>query len=157
MAAVSFSTVAQPDPDPGDVLLIEVPARVVAALSDKKRVPVNVTLNGIRYRSTIAVYGGKFYLPARKEIREAAKLVPGRRARVSLELDTAPRTVEVPADLARALTTTKLRAAFDGFSFSHRREFAESVTSAKRSETRAARIQKIVAQVRAKAKAVSPK
>ena len=69
MAAVSFSTVVQPDPDPGDVLLIEVPARVVAALSDKKRVPVNVTLNGVRYRSTIAVYGGKFYLPARKDIR----------------------------------------------------------------------------------------
>ena len=95
MAAVSFSTVAQPDPDPGDVLLIEVPARVVAALSDKKRVPVNVTLNGVRYRSTIAVYGGKFYLPARKEVREAAKLAPGKRAHVTLEADTAARTVMV--------------------------------------------------------------
>ena len=59
MAAVSFSTVAQPDPDPGDVLLIEVPAGIVAALGGKKRVPVNVTLNGVSYRSTIAVYGGK--------------------------------------------------------------------------------------------------
>jgi len=55
---VSFSTIVQPDPD--GVLIIEVPARVMAALSDKKRVPVNVTLNGVVYRSTIAVYGGKF-------------------------------------------------------------------------------------------------
>ena len=155
MTAVSFSTTAQPNP--GGVLLIEIPETVVRKLGAGKRVPVRVTLNGAKYRSTIAVYGDRYYLPARKEIREAAKLVPGRRARVSLEVDTAPRTVEVPADLARALTTTKLRAAFDGFSFSHRREFVESVTSAKRPETRAARIQKIVIQVRAKAKAVSPK
>jgi len=147
--AVSFSTVARPDPDPGDVLLIEVPARVVAALSDKKRVPVNVTLNGVRYRSTIAVYGGKFYLPARKEIREAAKLAPGKRAHVRLETDTAERTVMVPSDLARALSSAKKRPAFDALSFTRRKEHVEAVTGAKRPETRAARIAKVVSSLRA--------
>jgi len=147
--AVSFSTVAQPDPDPGDVLLIEVPARVVAALSDKKRVPVNVTLNGVRYRSTIAVYGGKFYLPARKEIRDAAKLAPGKRAHVTLETDTAERTVMVPSDLARALSSAKRRPAFDALSFTRRKEHVEAVTGAKRPETRAARIAKVVSSLRA--------
>jgi len=147
--AVSFSTVAQPDPDPGDVLLIEVPARVVAALSDKKRVPVNVTLNGVRYRSTIAVYGGKFYLPARREIREAAKLAPGKRAHVTLETDTAERTVMVPSDLARALSSAKKRPAFDALSFTRRKEHVEAVTGAKRPETRVARIAKVVASLRA--------
>jgi len=149
VAAVSFSTVAQPDPDPGDVLLIEVPARVVAALSDKKRVPVNVTLNGVRYRSTIAVYGGKFYLPARKEVREAAKLAPGKRAHVTLEADTAIRTVMVPSDLARALSVAKKRPAFDALSFTRRKEHVEAVTGAKRPETRVARIAKVVASLRA--------
>ena len=149
MVAVSFSTVAQPDPDPGDVLLIEVPARVVAALSDKKRVPVNVTLNGVRYRSTIAVYGGKFYLPARKEIRDAAKLAPGKRAHVTLEADTAIRTVMVPSDLARALSSAKKRPAFDALSFTRRKEHVEAVTGAKRPETRVARIAKVVASLRA--------
>jgi hypothetical protein len=147
--AVSFSTVARPDPDPGDVLLIEVPARVVAALSDKKRVPVNVTLNGVRYRSTIAVYGGKFYLPARKEIREAAKLAPGKRAHVTLETDAAERTVMVPSDLARALSSAKKRPAFDALSFTHRKEHVEAVTGAKRPETRAVRIAKVVSSLRA--------
>jgi len=147
--AVSFSTVARPDPDPGDVLLIEVPARVVAALSDKKRVPVNVTLNGVRYRSTIAVYGGKFYLPARKEIRDAAKLAPGKRAHVTLETDTAERTVMVPSDLARALSSAKKRPAFDALSFTHRKEHVEAVTGAKRPETRAVRIAKVVSSLRA--------
>src|SRR5439155_373619 len=85
------------------------------------------------------------YLPARKEICEKAKLVPGGRARVSLEVDAAPRTVKVPADLAGALAAAKLRSGFDAFSFSHRKEFVDWITSAKRAETRAARIPKVVA------------
>ena len=150
MTFASFTTIAQPNP--GGVLLVEIPEAVVKKLGAGKRVPVRVTLNGAKYRSTIAVYGGRYYLPARKEVRDAAKLVVGGRAKVSLEVDTAPRTVEVPTDLARALSAAKLRAAFEAFSFSHRREFAESVTSAKRPDTRVARIKKIVAQVRAKAR-----
>jgi hypothetical protein len=138
---VSFSTIVQPDAD--GVLLIEVPAPVMAALSEKKRIPVNVTLNGISYRSTIAVYGGKFYVPARKEIREAAKLAAGKRAHVTLEADTAARTVMVPSDLAKALASEKLRPAFDALTFTRRREHVASVTEAKRPETRAARGAKV--------------
>jgi bacteriocin resistance YdeI/OmpD-like protein/uncharacterized protein DUF1905 len=153
MTAVSFTTIAQPNP--GGVLLVEIPETVVKKLGAGKRVPVRVTLNGAKYRSTIAVYGNRYYLPARKEVREAAKLVPGGRARVSLEVDAAPRTVTVPADLARALSAAKLRPSFDAFSFTHRREFVEWIRSAKRAETRSARIPKVVAQVRAKAGAAS--
>ena len=153
MTAVSFTTIAQPNP--GGVLFVEIPETAVKKLGAGKRVPVRVTLNGAKYRSTIAVYGSRYYLPARKEIRDAAQLVVGGRARVSLEVDTAPRTVKVPADLARALSAAKIRSGFDAFSFSHRKEFVEWVTSAKRAETRAARIPKVVARVRAKAKAVS--
>ena len=155
MTAVSFTTIAQPNP--GGVLLVEIPEAVVKKLGAGKRVPVRVTLSGATYRSTIPVYGGRYYVPARKEVRDAAKLAVGGRARVSLEVDTAPRTVGLPADLARALSTAKLRSGFDAFSFSHRREFVEWVTSAKRAETRAARIPKVVAQVRAKARATSTK
>ena len=155
MTAVSFTTIAQPNP--GGVLLVEIPEAVVKKLGAGKRVPVRVTLNGAQYRSTIAVYGGRYYLPARKEVRDAANLVVGGRAKVSLEVDTAPRTVVVPADLARALSAAKLRSGFDAFSFSHRKEFVEWVTSAKRAETRSARIPKVVLQVRAKARAASAK
>jgi len=147
VTAVSFTTVARPNPD--GVLLVEVPARVVAALGEKKRVPVTVTLNRVSYRSTIAVYGGRFYLPARREIREAAKLVAGKRAHVTLEADTAARTVAVPSDLGRALASAKLRRAFDALSFTRRREHVEAVTGAKRPETRSARIAKVVTALRA--------
>jgi hypothetical protein len=135
-------------PDPDGVLVIEVPAHVMAALSEKKRIPVNVTLNGISYRSTIAVYGGKFYVPARKEIREAAKLAAGKRAHVTLEADTAGRTVMVPSDLARALAAAKLRPEFDALSFTRRREHVAAVTDAKRPETRVARIERMVKALR---------
>ena len=127
MAAVSFTTIAQPNP--GGVLFVEIPETIVKKLGAGKRVPVRVTLNGAKYRSTIAVYGNRYYLPARREVRDVAKLVPGGLARVSLELDTAPRTVIVPADLARALTAARLRPAFDGFSFSHRRTRPSSGSS----------------------------
>ena len=155
MTAISFTTIARPNP--GGVLLVEIPEAVVKKLGAGKRVPVRVTLNGAKYRSTIAVYGGRYYLPARKEIRDAAKLVVGGRAKVSLEVDTASRTVEVPADLAQALSAAKLRADFDAMSFSQRREFVEWIGSAKRAGTRSARIPKILAQVRARASAVSTK
>ena len=146
MPPVSFSTIVQPDPD--GVLLVEVPAHVMAALSEKKRIPVNVTLNGISYRSTIAVYGGKFYVPARREIREAAKLAAGKRAHVTLEADTAARTVMVPSDLAKALASEKLRPAFDALSFTRRKEHVASVTEAKRPETRVERVAKVVKSLR---------
>lgn len=71
MTAVSFSTI--PQPNPGGVVLIEIPETVVTELGAGKRVPVRVTLNGAKYRSTIAVYGNRYYLRARKEIRAKAK------------------------------------------------------------------------------------
>jgi uncharacterized protein YdeI (YjbR/CyaY-like superfamily) len=68
---------------------------------------------------------------------------------VTLEADTAARTVAVPSDLARALASAKLRATFEALSFTRRREHVESVTGAKRPETRVARIAKVVAALRA--------
>jgi uncharacterized protein YdeI (YjbR/CyaY-like superfamily) len=67
---------------------------------------------------------------------------------VSLEVDTAPRTVAVPADLARALDATTVRPAFEALSYSHRKEIVDAIAAAKRPETRSRRIAKAVAEVR---------
>lgn len=49
--------------------------------------------------------------------------------------------IVVPEDLAAALKkNAKARAAFDGFSYSHRKEYVEWITEAKRPETRAKRL-----------------
>jgi hypothetical protein len=72
-------------------LFIEIPPHVIAALGAKKRPPVRVTLNGdYTYRSTVAVYGGRHYLPIRREIREAVGLAPGMSVDVALALDEDP-------------------------------------------------------------------
>lgn len=145
---LAFTAVAQQDP--GGALLVEVPGKIVQDLGGKRRVPVNVTLNGVAYRSTIAVVGGRFYLPARKEIRAAAKLVAGTPLRVTIETDTAPRVVTLPPDLAIALKAGGGTDAFRRMSYSHQREHVDSVQEAKRPETRDNRIAKVVAAALAK-------
>ncbi len=54
--------------------------------------------------------------------------------------------VDVPDELAAALKkNAKARATFEGFSPSHRREYVEWITEAKREQTRARRIAQAVA------------
>jgi hypothetical protein len=132
-----------------DRLFVEVPAAVVAALGPRRRPPLVIEVNGYRYRSTPAVYGGRTYLGFRKEIREAAGLIAGLRVPVSLELDEQPREVTVPGDLEEALRADPTaEAAFAALPFTHRKEYVEWVESAKRAETRRRRIERAVAILR---------
>ena len=85
---------------------IEVPESVVTALGGGKRPPVLVTINGYAYRSTIAPYGGVHLLPVSAEVRAGAGIAAGDPVTVAVELDTAKREVEVPADLAAALAAS---------------------------------------------------
>ena len=50
----------------------------------RARPPVDVTINGHTWPSTVAVYGGRFYLPLRREVREAADIAPGDTVTVTL-------------------------------------------------------------------------
>jgi hypothetical protein len=124
---------------------IEVPPEVVEGLGGGGRPAVVATLNGYTYRSTLGVMGGRTMLPVSGEHRGAAGLTAGEEVEVDLALDTEPRTVEVPAELATALEGRPgARAAFDALPPSARKEHARQVTSAKAPETRARRIAKIV-------------
>lgn len=128
---------------------IEVPPDVVEGLAGGKRPPVNVTVNGFSYRSTIGVMGGKFLIPFSSDKRAATGLAGGDAIEVELTLDTAPRTVEVPDDLAAALEAAAVRSAFDALSPSARKAHALAVESAKAPETRARRIHAIVSALTA--------
>jgi len=115
-------------------LFIVVSPEAVTALSEKKRPPVRVTLNGgYTYRPTIAVPGGRYYLPVRSEIREACGLTPDMSVEVTVALDEEPRQVEVPGDLAAAFVgDQEAQDAFDRPSFTRRREYVDWVAGAKR-------------------------
>lgn len=133
-----------------DAMGIEVPPVIVEGLGQGKRPKVSVTLKGYTYRSTVSVMSGKFMLPLAKIHREAAGVTGGDKVEVTLELDTAPREVEVPKDLAAALRKAGARAAFDKLAFTHRKEHVRSIEEAKAPETRVRRIEKAVAMVVAK-------
>jgi uncharacterized protein YdeI (YjbR/CyaY-like superfamily) len=97
------------------------------------------------------VYGGKSYVGVRRSHREAAKLAPGQRVRVVIELDEAPRTVTPPKELAAVLAKDKnARAAWEALSFTHQREHAEAIEDAKKPETRARRVEKTIAMLKKK-------
>ena len=123
---------------------LPVPAEAVATLDSGKRPKVKVSLNDYTYRSTVAAYGEVFMLPLSKEHRDAAGVKAGDEVEVMLELDTEPRTVEVPDDLAKALEEGGVTAVFDALAPSKRKEHVRQVTSAKAEETRQRRIAKIV-------------
>ena len=127
---------------------LQVPADVVEALNAGKRAPVVVTVGGYSYRTTVAPYGGAYYVPLAAEHREAAGVAAEQEVEVSIELDTAPREVAMPDDLAAAMDEES-QAAYDRLSFTHRKEWVRWVEEAKKPETRTARIEKTVAGLKA--------
>jgi uncharacterized protein YdeI (YjbR/CyaY-like superfamily) len=93
--------------------------------------------------------GGETWVGVSALHREGAGVAAGDRIDVDLELDTAPRVVEVPPDLAAALDATpEARRTFDGLSYSNRSWHVLQVTSAKTDETRARRIARSVEALR---------
>ena len=127
--------------------VVELPLNV-PALFGAKRPPVRGTINGTPFRSTIAVYGGRYLLGLNREVRDAAGGVgAGDTVVIELERDDEERTVEVPDDL-RAALDADLLAFFDSLSFTHRREYVEWIEEAKREETRRRRVEKAVELLR---------
>ncbi|HLY25434.1 MAG TPA: YdeI/OmpD-associated family protein [Aggregatilineales bacterium] len=127
---------------------IEVPPEVIAALGSSKKPPVVISVAGYTYRNTVAVMDGRYMVSLSKANREAAGVRGGQTVEVTIELDEAPRSVEVPEDLAAALDAKAgAKAAFDVLAFSKRKEFVRQVEDAKSPETRARRIAGIVAKL----------
>lgn len=106
------------------------------------RAPVQVTVNGYMYRSTIAFMGGMVFIPLRKSNREAAGLEGGEVLEVRLDLDAEERDVTPPDDFLEALKS--MPPAFERWgelSFTHKREHVEALEGAKKPETRQRRLE----------------
>ena len=123
-----------------------VPPEVVEALGAGRKPPVTVTVGGHTYRSSIGSMSGRSLLPLNAENRAAAGLATGDTVEVDVELDEAPRTAEVPADLATALDAEPVaRARFDASSYSTQRRLVLAVEGAKAEATRQRRVDSTVA------------
>jgi hypothetical protein len=108
-----------------------------------------VTINGYTYRNTVAVLGGAFMVGVSAENRLGAGVNGGGEVDVEIELDTAPREVSVPPDLAAALDADPAaRRTFDGLSYSLKSWHVLQATGAKADETRKRRIARSVEVLR---------
>lgn len=128
---------------------IEIPEEVIEGLGAGKRPPVNVTVNGYSYRSTVAVMGGSYWVGVNSEHRAKSGLEAGDEIEVVLEVDKAPREVEVPEDFAAALDAEpEARKTFEALSNSNKGWHVLQVTGAKQEETRQRRIARSVATLK---------
>ena len=115
--------------------------QVAAVGEGAKRFPVVATVEGYTWRTTVTRMRGEFLLGLNATVREGAGVEAGDTVAVELELDTAPREVDIPDALAAALHgDPAARAAFDALSYTHRKEYARWVEEAKREETRQRRV-----------------
>lgn len=127
-----------------------VPDEVVEGLGGGRRPKVAATVAGHTWRTSIAAMGGRFLLGASAAVREAAGIAAGETHTVTVVLDDAPRTVEVPEDLAAALAADADAArAWEALTYSAQRRHAEAVLAAKKPETRARRVDSVLASLRA--------
>jgi hypothetical protein len=126
---------------------VEVPFDVEQAFG-RKRMPIVVTVNGVKYRTTVSVYGGRYFFPMRREIREQAGVEANGRVRLTVEPDVSPRVIEAPSDLQKALRSEpRAHTRWKAWSYTHRKEVVDWVTSAKRPETRERRVAKAIAML----------
>lgn len=124
---------------------IQVPDEIIEKLGAGKRPPVKVTINGYTYRNTVAVMGGAFMVSVSAGVREQSGVNGGDMIKVTLELDTEPREVEVPAALQKLLAKNKAaRTFFDSLSNSNKKRFIIPIEQAKTAETKNRRIQKAI-------------
>jgi hypothetical protein len=118
---------------------------VAASLGLKQHSRVRGTIAGTPYRSSIARYGGVTYLGVHKATVEKGGLAIGDSVEVTIELDTEPREIDIPAELQSALeANAKAKTAWDALSPSHKREQARAVADAKKPATKARRIEKTI-------------
>jgi hypothetical protein len=128
---------------------VDVPERVSKAFGRRGSVPVEATLHEHTFRVTLVPRGGgQHRLLINGEMRKAAGVDTGDTVHIALRIDTKPRDISVPEDLREALRAVSgAGKAFDGLAPSHRKELLRWVLDAKRPETRARRIRRVIERV----------
>jgi hypothetical protein len=148
MGVVHFTTQLQPRGPAAAVILDD--AQVAAVGEGAKRFPVVATVNGYTWRTSVVRMRGEFLLGLSKEVRQGAGAEAGDEVEVTVELDAAPREVEVPEALAAALADDpEARKSFDRMAFTHRKEYARWIVDAKQEQTRQRRVAQALEMIRA--------
>jgi hypothetical protein len=130
---------------------VVLPSQVAAALGAKRGVEVCRTLKGVPFRGTVSTGEGVRRMPVPRALLDQAGATRGDTVPVVIQLDVAPRDVEVPEEL-RAVLAADAEAArlYKALPPSLRRAWATHVAQAKHPETRARRAKKAPDAIRAR-------
>lgn len=121
----------------------------VAALSSAKAFPVVVTIGERTARLRLARMGGRNLIGFSKSVRAELGVELGDAFDAVITPDAEERRVDVPEVLAAALQADPVaRSAFEGLSYSRRKEIARSIADAKQDATRQRRLEKALADLR---------
>ena len=147
MGSIRLSTTLVPRGAAAAIVLDD--EQVTAVGEGARRFPVVATVNGYSWRTSVVRMGGEFLVGLNRDVRRQAGVEAGDAVEVGLELDTAPRVVEVPEALAEALAAdAQARAFFDGLAYTHRKEYAQWIAEAKRENTRERRVARAIEMLR---------
>jgi hypothetical protein len=123
---------------------VVVPKEVAATFSSK-RPAVVALVNGMEYRSRLAVYGGQSYLGLRKNLLRRLEVGVGDVIQVELAEDHQERVVVEPPELTAALAENPAaKVAYEQMPPSHRNEYAQWIEEGKKPETRADRVARTI-------------
>lgn len=144
MAEKQIFTAVIQDPGGGGAF-VEVPFDVEQEFGSK-RPKVKAMIESVPYRGTLTRMGTDCHiLGIRKDIREQIGKSIGDHVSITLELDSEPRVVEVPAELKQVFKIEKeAKAVFEKLSYTHQREYVNWISNAKKEETRQNRVAKTI-------------
>jgi len=123
---------------------LSVPSEHNDRLGAARIVPAIVTINDQPVRTSLHKIDGCYMMAVNRQVQQQIGVTAGDTVRVTVEPDLGERAIDVPDDLAAALAEADLAATFDGLTAFRQNQVLESVTGAKRAETRARRIQAAV-------------
>lgn len=102
---------------------------------------VKGTINQKEFHASLGVRGGQYFMPLNKALQDQTRLKPGDHVRVSMEPDEA-QVEAMPEDFEQAIQKQPaLQEFFESLTVFQRNTYVEWVSSAKKAETRATRIQ----------------
>lgn len=132
----------------GNHAAIEIPLENLDELGANKRAPLKITIGDYTYQSTATVMDGRCLVVFPTKDRLATGLSAGDKIKVTLELDSGYREVDVPDELLASLKSNGLASIFQDLTYSKRKEFARQVADAKTDETKERRIVKIMDELK---------
>lgn len=129
---------------------VDVPFDLKETYGKGNLVPIVATFDQkVTYQGSLAKMGGEYaILLLRSDVRAELGVEPGDTVHVRLELDTAPRVVELPEDVAALVAANPDAAAtWERLAPSQRREYVTWIEEAKRPETRQRRVEQTIAKL----------